>query len=497
MCARLLTHACQIRAPADACVCAQHYAERLNSDGATEARLAALLDANIEDLFYTADPAGPHVGGAPHGKLVRADSGASPQALRGLEALRALLLALTQLHEADFVQGLGAVQFVEGIANHVAVKGGSEVEPLRFVLRKYAGQVPRVDLEFLTAAVLSPNAEADIKRLNPFLTDVSSETKCSTADLLVNVTTAFMLRLNRLGMVRRCMALTTELVELLRGLPAARPRAAIQSDPEEMRRMGDLFKQLAFKSASLGSALTEKRHSFTAVQAAAAGGELAYEPRYVVFEYLENLVLRNQQVRLLATFLNAAHSGASRVEQMIMGAGKTTVVGPLLALMLADGKQLVMQVVPSALLEFSRAVLRSRFTRVLPKAVHTLRFDRTVRRGRTLVRLHNKLLDAKRSRGVVVTTPEAVKSLFLKYLELQHQLEEAPPLDTLSESAQTRLQVCSLMADQLAQTVQLFRGGTLLLDEVDMLLHPLRSELNFPIGARAAHAAPVHCSLTC
>ncbi len=29
------------------------------------------------------------------------------------------------------------------------------------------------------------------------------------------------------------------------------------------------------------------------------------------------------------------------VAQMIMGAGKTTVVGPLLALMLADGKQVL------------------------------------------------------------------------------------------------------------------------------------------------------------
>lgn len=39
---------------------------------------------------------------------------------------------------------------------------------------------------------------------------------------------------------------------------------------------------------------------------------------------------------------------------MIMGAGKTTVVGPLLALILGDGRRLVAQVVPHALLEFSR-----------------------------------------------------------------------------------------------------------------------------------------------
>ncbi len=70
--------------------------------------------------------------------------------------------------------------------------------------------------------------------------------------------------------------------------------------------------------------------------------------------------------------------GESQCHQMIMGAGKTTVVGPLLALMLGDAKMLVMQgttttvssriemrltvpplvpsqVVPHALLEMSRA----------------------------------------------------------------------------------------------------------------------------------------------
>ena len=39
-------------------------------------------------------------------------------------------------------------------------------------------------------------------------------------------------------------------------------------------------------------------------------------------------------------------------------------------------------------------------------------------------------------------------------------------------------------ADALASIVRLFRRGTALIDEVDMVLHPLRSELNFPIGEK-------------
>ena len=62
---------------------------------------------------------------------------------------------------------------------------------------------------------------------------------------------------------------------------------------------------------------------------------------------------------------------------MIMGAGKTTCIGPLLALMLADGKSLVTQVVPNALLTMSRNVMWGRFCNVVVKPVFTLTFDRS------------------------------------------------------------------------------------------------------------------------
>ena len=42
-----------------------------------------------------------------------------------------------------------------------------------------------------------------------------------------------------------------------------------------------------------------------------------------------------------------------------------------------------------------------------------------------------------------------------------------------------------LTADEMAKVIKMWRadeGGVALLDEVDLLLHPLKSELNFPIG---------------
>ena len=82
----------------------------------------------------------------------------------------------------------------------------------------------------------------------------------------------------------------------------------------------------------------------------------------------------------LATHAAVVGGGAPRFaahcEQMIMGGGKTTVIAPLLALLLADGRSLVVQCVPHALLEMSRAVMRERFSALVRRPVtHTRPFD--------------------------------------------------------------------------------------------------------------------------
>ena len=49
---------------------------------------------------------------------------------------------------------------------------------------------------------------------------------------------------------------------------------------------------------------------------------------------------------LIREFVSAVRTGKPLVKQMLMGGGKTTVVGPMLALMLADGEMLVVQTMP-------------------------------------------------------------------------------------------------------------------------------------------------------
>lgn len=105
---------------------------------------------------------------------------------------------------------------------------------------------------------------------------------------------------------------------------------------------------------------------------------------------------------------------------MIMGAGKTTMIMPLIALALADGTRLIVACVPGPLLDMSATVLRSRFGFIFPKLLSYLSFDR--QSGAKLpvaIQLYNRVISTASAGGVLMTTPEAIKSLFLKFVELQ------------------------------------------------------------------------------
>ena len=77
-----------------------------------------------------------------------------------------------------------------------------------------------------------------------------------------------------------------------------------------------------------------------------------------MFEFVWNILLRKKQVDVVRNFQASLNAGTSKVKQMIMGAGKTSVVAPLLALILADGKSLVLSIVPKELVELSRKNMR-------------------------------------------------------------------------------------------------------------------------------------------
>ena len=97
--------------------------------------------------------------------------------------------------------------------------------------------------------------------------------------------------------------------------------------------------------------------------------------------------------------------------------------------------------------------------------------------------------NARRARGVVVATPTTVKSVALSLLETLRKLESASRderksggvvVKRTSGRKEDRPEALRSQAETLAGVLKLFRGGVMLLDEVDLILHPLKSE---PVGS--------------
>ena len=286
---------------------------------------------------------------------------------------------------------------------------------------------------------------------------------------------------------------------------------SVSDDPKGhagVKRMGAMLHAINYTSLILATELTSRRqYMLPQLDSDGDASEVSrwvYDPRFLVFEFLLGFMLRARQFELTTDFVNAATDGRSLVNQMIMGQGKTTVIAPMLALLLADGKRLVSIVCPAPLLEMSRSVTRQCFANVIHKRVYTFAFERSDEECNRLEGVqarYEKLRRARDEKAVVCTNPESVKSFMLKYIDNLHMVEAAPKILLVPQgklkgrsgklrSSASELANRDLIADEMAKLLKLWRaddhggGGIALLDEVDLLLHPLKSELNFPVGEK-------------
>ncbi|GBG26808.1 Hypothetical Protein FCC1311_030302 [Hondaea fermentalgiana] len=371
-------------------------------------------------------------------------------------ALDEIVAALEHLQMEDARLVRDTIADVLAEANHL------EDPDCKLRLSSHSRQRDCVTFALLTQALLSREASADLQKVNPSLEAGQVETML---DRVVHV----LVRTNRISHANRAAQLARD---LKRAQSSTSSGADFRAD------------QLA---RSLAETLTTVRHYVE--------DDGSFDPRFLVFEYVFDIVLRERQVEIVRSFADDVKHNRSHVQQMIMGAGKTTVVAPLLTLLLADGDTLVTQVMPTALLEQTRHIMRSRFAAIITKRVFTLEFDRGCEDAVDIARaVYDKLDEARRSRSVVVSSPDAVKSLFLKFVEHMHSLESVDP-DVLRPTSSLRqnkeivhlrdtMQARSDMADSMVPIFDMWRDGVLIMDEVDVLLHPLRSELNFPIGLK-------------
>ena len=146
-------------------------------------------------------------------------------------------------------------------------------------------------------------------------------------------------------------------VRTCRALDSCQDLSDLLAHPESVGSPLALAAGLGEKANVLSGLLASKRTYIQRLEGSEAF-EGRFDPHFLVFEFVTGFLLRPRQVEMVDEFSLALKESRSSVKQMIMGAGKTSVVSPLLALMHANGSRIVCLVVPPALISLSRSVLQ-------------------------------------------------------------------------------------------------------------------------------------------
>jgi hypothetical protein len=296
------------------------------------------------------------------------------------------------------VVGLQQMQAIMARPYHSA--STQTMEELDFQLAVAQGAVSiKLVPEVIFGICMSTQPGEELRRINPNLTS-----SAISEILAISVTVQLRGMLARhIGRVLRGVVLLQENLQAL-----------TQAPPPTMEARADRVLVLGQDAALLARALRDEHHI---VQ---NQGDATFNPMYLAFEFSTGFALRKRQVEIVEEIVGTVRQGGSCVHQMIMGAGKTTMIMPLVALALADGSRLITAIVPAPLLDMSATVLRKCFGTIFPKMLSFMAFSREAG-GRldSAVGLYNRVMKVRAAGGVMMATPEAVKSLVLKYIELQ------------------------------------------------------------------------------
>jgi hypothetical protein len=156
------------------------------------------------------------------------------------------------------------------------------------------------------------------------------------------------------------------------------------------------------------------------------------------------------------------------VLKLYLGEGKTSVIVPMLAVALANGKRMVRVVVLKPLLKMAQELLQSKLGGILNRTVHLLPFQRDFQpniKNADLDKIRNTYIDCMNNRGVLITVPEYMLSFQLMGLERSKTND-------------------SITAKKLLDTQQwLDQNACDILDESDEILS-VKNQLIYTIGAQ-------------
>jgi hypothetical protein len=226
-------------------------------------------------------------------------------------------------------------------------------------------------------------------------------------------------------------------------------------------------------------------------QECADQGHINWEPQdfpdWLLLEIDANIQIREDQVIAAQEMISPA-SGSNSMLQTNMGQGKTSVIMPMVAAVLANGAMLNRLVVPKALLSQAAQIFQAWLGGLLGREIIHVPFSRRTRTTVSLIKdyheLHREILDTS---GIILGIPEHVLSIKLSGLQrlADSKLAEAV---CMIESQKWMDEVCRDVLDEcdftLAVKAQLlYPGGAQL--AVDG--HPYRWEVAMTLLGLVAH----------
>lgn len=176
-------------------------------------------------------------------------------------------------------------------------------------------------MEYLASATATAEIAGNLSRCNPFIS-------ASDAGGITCCTMLLMMSVNRINHANLALQQARGVLKLLKGL---------QRSGLDATAAARIKKELLSLSENLAATLANRRHYAKELSA----GVFEIDPRFLLFEFSHGLLLRLSQVQLIHQLLSDMAGGKSVCHQMIMGAGKTTVVGPLVAMLVASSKTMV------------------------------------------------------------------------------------------------------------------------------------------------------------
>ena len=323
-------------------------------------------------------------------------------------------------------------------------------------------RISHLDRELLLEELVKLYATQDVELLmsrNPALTLEDA------IDLYERIG-AFMLEATRMNHLERVISL----IDQIEHMSAAESLHSHAPQSSQSSMVSKLHTQLNFKRAY----------------------NVAQHPAYLSFEYALGIMLRPEQVHTLDLLgiENGTIRNAEQIEvvlEMIMGAGKTTVLLPLLGQMIADGERLAILIMPETLLPSMSERFQKSFGDSFGQGCEILEVDRYV--GglgiENITYILDRLEAAKRDRRVVMISNSSVQSLYLSFLMRLKQYEE---LRLAGIEGQEVLESEAVVRNYQKIFVFLRSFGVVILDEIDAIMDVLKSH-HFTTGEnRLVHA---------